>query len=88
MRTTAWLKPDALWDRYATLSQIAVLGGEQKEEVCSHTGSQGPVERRADDGQSVRKELFEALQDDSVERNNKGEVAVHLVTFSAWTLKV
>lgn len=36
----------------------------------------------------VRKKVFDALKGDDVERNDKGEVAVHGVTYLAWTSRV
>jgi hypothetical protein len=36
----------------------------------------------------VRKRVFEALKGDDVERNDKGEAAVHGVTYLAWTSRI
>lgn len=33
----------------------------------------------------MRKEVFEAMEGDDIETNEKGEVALHGNTFSAWT---
>lgn len=66
--TAMWLRDEAIWDRFATLSQIANLDDGKKEEV--------------------RKRVFETLKGDDVERNDKGEVAVHGVTYLAWTSRV
>lgn len=38
--------------------------------------------------EEVRRAVFEALKDESTERNDKGEVAVHGVTHLAWTSRV
>ena len=38
--------------------------------------------------EKVRKRVFEALKGDDVERNDKGEVAVHGVTYLAWTSRI
>lgn len=65
---TVWLSDEALWARINTLSQVAVLEGEQKRE-----------------GERV---FREALTGEDVERNDKGEVALHGVTFLAWTDRV
>jgi len=65
---TTWLSEQALWDRLATLSQIAVLQGTEL--------------------QKVKDVLAEALKGDDVERNDKGEIAVHGRTFIAWTSRV
>lgn len=36
---TAWLTKEALWERYSTLGQIAVLEGDEKEvRTCSERG--------------------------------------------------
>jgi hypothetical protein len=65
---TVWLSEEALWARISTLSQVAVLQGEQK--AAGH------------------KTFKEALQSDDVERNEKGEIALHGCTFFAWTDKI
>jgi hypothetical protein len=38
--------------------------------------------------EEIRRTVFEALKDESTERNKKGEVAVHGVTHLAWTSRV
>lgn len=38
--------------------------------------------------EEVRKRVFDALRDSDVERNEHGEVAVHGVTYLAWTSRV
>jgi hypothetical protein len=62
------LSEEAIWERYLTLSQIAVL--------------------EEDDRKKVRNEVFEAMKGGDVERNEKGEVALHGVTYMAWTSRV
>ena len=62
---TVWLSEEALWNRFNTLSQIAVLEGEKKT--------------------AAQARFREALSMPDVERNEKGEVAVHGVTYFAWT---
>ncbi|KAI1264165.1 S-adenosyl-L-methionine-dependent methyltransferase [Xylariaceae sp. FL1019] len=65
IRWRIWLSEDALWSRFNTLSQIAVLKGEAREAAIK---------------------LFrEIVQGADVERNEKGEIATHGVTYSAWT---
>ena len=65
---TVWLTEQALWERYSTLSQIAVLEGEELKNT---------------------KETFtKALKDESVEKNDKGEIALHGVTYAVWTSRV
>jgi hypothetical protein len=65
---TVWLEDEAVWSRYATLSQIANLEGDQKVKT--------------------KLKVLEALKNDSTERNERGEVAVHGVTYLAWTSRV
>ncbi|RWA12296.1 hypothetical protein EKO27_g2808 [Xylaria grammica] len=60
-----WLSEEALWARINTLSQIAVLKGEEREAAI--------------------KTFKDTLQSDDVERNEKGEIVVHGVTYFAWT---
>lgn len=38
--------------------------------------------------ESVKRTVFEALKNDDVERNEKGEVEVHVQTYFAWTSRV
>lgn len=68
VKWTVWISEDALWARINTLSQVAVLNGEQKD--------------------AAYKTFKEALQSSDVERNEKGEIALHGVTFFAWTDKI
>lgn len=63
-----FLADDGVWSRYSTLSQIANLKENEKEEV--------------------RSAVLTALKDETTERNEKGEVAVHGVTYLAWTSRV
>ncbi|KAI1806701.1 S-adenosyl-L-methionine-dependent methyltransferase [Daldinia bambusicola] len=65
IKWTVWLSEEALAARLNTLSQIAVLKGDEREAWVK---------------------LFkETIQGSDVERNEKGEIAVHGVTFFAWT---
>ncbi|KAE9381626.1 methyltransferase domain-containing protein [Stipitochalara longipes BDJ] len=68
VKWTVWLDDEAVWSRYATLSMIANLDENRKEEV--------------------RKEVLDTLKEDGVERNARGEVAVHGMTYFAWTSRV
>jgi hypothetical protein len=68
VKWTVWLTAEALWSRYTTLSQIANLEEDRKEEV--------------------RKEVFAALNGDDVERNARGEVALHGSTYLYWTSRI
>lgn len=65
---TVWLTEEALWARINTLSQVAVLKGEQKD--------------------AAYRTFKEAMQLADVERNEKGEIALHGRTFFAWTDKI
>jgi hypothetical protein len=42
----------------------------------------------SDKFEEVRKEVFDSLREDGVERNAAGEVAVHGRTYMAWTSRV
>ncbi|KAG7130210.1 putative methyltransferase C25B8.09 like protein [Verticillium longisporum] len=65
---TVWLTEEALWKRLSTLSQVAVLDGDELSRF--------------------RARLAEMLREESVERNDKGEVALHGKTFFAWTSRL
>ncbi|KAK6071233.1 methyltransferase C25B8.09 [Seiridium cupressi] len=68
VKWTVWLSEDALWSRINTLSQVAVLQGQERENAVK---------------------LFkDVLDGDDVERNGKGEIAVHGVTYFAWTDRI
>ncbi|KAK3989199.1 hypothetical protein QBC44DRAFT_350759 [Cladorrhinum sp. PSN332] len=68
VKWTVWLSEEALWSRINTLSQVAVLEGQERE--------------------SAIRVFKEALQSDDVERNSKGEVALHGITYFVWTKKI
>jgi len=68
VKWTVWLSDEGVWDRYSTLSQIAVLQGERREQV--------------------KRGLFQAIKGEDVERNEKGEVAVHGITHIVWTSRI
>lgn len=68
LKWTVWLSEEALWARINTLSQVAVLEGEEKEAGI--------------------KTFKAALASDDVERNEKGEIALHGVTYMAWTDRI
>ncbi|TKA80403.1 hypothetical protein B0A55_01898 [Friedmanniomyces simplex] len=67
-RFEVWLGKEQVWERYATISHIAVLGGEEREKTY--------------------KTVMDALNSPEVQVNEKGEVAVHGVTFIVWTSKI
>jgi hypothetical protein len=68
LKWTVWLSEEALWARMSTLSQVAVLKGEEKEAGI--------------------RTFKEALASEDVERNEKGEIALHGVTYMAWTDRI
>ncbi len=68
VKWTVWLTEEGVWERYLTLSQIAVLKGVEREKV--------------------RRKVLEALKGDDVERNENGQVALHGVTYFAWTSRI
>ncbi|KAK5107831.1 hypothetical protein LTR62_000645 [Meristemomyces frigidus] len=63
-----WLGKEAVWERYATISHIAVLKGEERERT--------------------KQKVMDALNSSEVETNEKGEVAVHGLTYVVWTSKI
>ncbi|KAI0409631.1 methyltransferase [Xylaria palmicola] len=63
-----WLSEEALWARINTLSQIAVLKGEERDTAV--------------------KTFNDILRGDDVEKNSKGDIAVHGVTYYAWTDRI
>jgi hypothetical protein len=68
VKWTVWLTDDAVWERYSTLSQVAMLKGAERKNII--------------------REVFEAMKGEDVERNEKGEVALHGVTYFAWTSRM
>ncbi|OAA53765.1 methyltransferase type 11 [Niveomyces insectorum RCEF 264] len=89
---TQWavqLTPDALWKRYATLSQVAKLPEEEDGE-----GVDGLAGDRADGAapasrKAVRRRMDAVLAaGEDVERNAQGEVTTHGVTYFAWARKI
>jgi hypothetical protein len=65
---TVYLTEEAIWSRFHTHSQIAVLEGEQLE--------------------GVKKQVFDALKEEGVERNAAGQVALHGRTHLVWTSRI
>ncbi|KAI1383457.1 S-adenosyl-L-methionine-dependent methyltransferase [Hypoxylon trugodes] len=65
---TVWLSEETLASRLNTLSQVAVLKGEERE--------------------AWLKLFKETLQSNDVERNEKGEIAVHGITYFVWTDRI
>lgn len=74
-------KGDA-WERFCTLSQVAVLEGEEKEVSCAYRRP----EAASDLSQRVRRQFNEAI--DSAETDENGQVVVHGFTHLAWTTKI
>ncbi|KAI1208998.1 S-adenosyl-L-methionine-dependent methyltransferase [Annulohypoxylon truncatum] len=65
VKWTVWLSEEELSLRLNTLSQIAVLKGDERE--------------------AWNKLFKEVLEGDDVEKNEKGQFAVHGITFFMWT---
>ncbi|KAI1457441.1 S-adenosyl-L-methionine-dependent methyltransferase [Annulohypoxylon moriforme] len=65
VKWTVWLSEQELSLRLNTLSQIAVLKGDERE--------------------AWDKLFKEVIEGDDVERNEKGQIAVHGITFFMWT---
>ncbi|KAK4561013.1 hypothetical protein LTR86_004968 [Recurvomyces mirabilis] len=63
-----WLSKEQIWERYATISHIAVLEGEERERT--------------------KQIVMDALNSSEVETNDKGEVAVHGLTYIVWSSKI
>ncbi len=63
-----WLTPDLLWKRLTTLSQVAILQGEDRERT--------------------KRTFDKILATADEERNEKGEVAIHGVTYLGWTERI
>ena len=68
VKWTVWLKDEAVWSRYSTLSQIANQTVEEKK--------------------ITKQRVMVALQDEDTKRNEKGEIAVHGVTYFVWTSRI
>jgi hypothetical protein len=65
---TVYLTDEDIWSRFYTLSQIAILKGEELDKI--------------------KKQVFDTLRGEEVERNAAGEVALHGRTHLAWTSRV
>ena len=85
--TLRWMTREAIWDSYHTISFVAVLQGE--ELAVSHCDRSACAERGTDAARkNVKKQIFEAMNGDDVEQNEKGEVALHGHTVWYWTTAV
>ncbi len=83
---THWSTPDKVWERLHTMSQFAVLEGEDLE-----VSSRAKVSRKTPSdihSKSIKRQIFEALNSGSVEMSGNGEVALHGQTLSAWTTAI
>lgn len=69
---------DVKWTVYLTDQQVW-LRFSTLSQIANQEG-----EKKAE----IKRTVFEALEDESTERNEKGEVAVHGVTHLAWTSRV
>jgi hypothetical protein len=68
VRWTVYMSDEAIWGRYTTLSQVANLDEERREEI--------------------RKQVLTALKEGDTERNERGDIALHGVTYLCWTSRV
>lgn len=72
---SVYLSDEALWERYATLSQIANL-------------SETPEGEGGSEKERLREWVLEALRAEDTVRNERGEVRVDGVTYFAWTTRL
>jgi hypothetical protein len=79
-----WLSRDDVWQRYRTLSQIAVLEGEKLEVRDNYIRMYHGAETR----QEVKKAFFDAINEKDLLEDDQGRVAVHGQTFFAWTSRI
>lgn len=81
---THWLEVEAIWERFHTLSQFAVLGGERLEVICLiHC-----FKSRLTLSKATKREVFDALSGPDVEKRKDGKVALHGQTLAAWTTAI
>ena len=86
VETVKWMTREAVWERYRTLSHIALLEGEELA-VSSR------IVPPAQSGvltvyKKVKQEILVAMDGDDVEENEKGEVALHGHTVWYWTTAI
>lgn len=77
-----------VWERFATLGQVAVLEGERLE-VCFSCGKYGRDEANVVIVWQETKKTFEdAINGEDVEMDADGKVLVHGKTYAVWTSKI
>lgn len=81
-----WLRPQAIWYRFRSLSQIAVLEG--RELSVSYFLEAIPFQGLNRRPQSVEDTVFAAMSTSSVERNDDGCLPLHGRIVYAWTSAV
>ena len=84
---TCWLDREAIWERYHTISHIAVLRGKELEVGFFDfwiSISLGSSLYKKD----VKRKVFEAMEGPDVEMNGNGQLALHGYTIWAWTTAV
>ena len=79
-----WLPKEKIWDRFSTLSYIAVLEGEEREVSFALTTRHVLI---ANVAQRTYKIVMNALDSPDVETRD-GNVAVHGTTFVVWTTPI
>lgn len=87
MKFTHWLSGEAVWERYHTLSQFAVLEGQELA-VSPMRLLSNSRDIWLTTVKDMKKKVFEATAGPDVETNENGDIAVHGQTFSAWTTAV
>jgi hypothetical protein len=78
------LSKTEVWKRYRTLSQVAILEGEDLNVGDPQLSKKTP---RLTLAQSVEKRVFAALNKEDVQ-DVRGRVVVHGQTFYAWTSRI
>ena len=79
-----WMPKEKIWDRFNTLSHIAVLEGEEREVFFARAKLNRLF---ADIAQRTYKIVMDALDSPDVESRD-GNVAVHGTTFVVWTTPI
>lgn len=84
------LSKEGLWERYRTLSQIAMLEGEERE-VSFFSISRGGIrarEKMLTEVQATYRKVMEILSSPDVEIDGDGNVVSHGETIAVWTTKI
>ena len=78
---TNWLSKDVVWERFRTISYIARLEGKELEVSGSKVRGRCVLTPK----QATRAKVMQAMEEEDVEVNEKGEVALHGSTVACWT---